>query len=138
MVHVEPRRHVCAIGISVGKIFNVAADEPVKTVLHALTGKVAGVANANTCDELVVAAVMSRRDHLITQRGGELINTPGRHGIAQRQNAVIKQRNPPVRKYRSNDYLLGAKVIDGATTAKKVIAEGDVQVAFDERGQLRR
>ena len=45
---------------------------------------------------------------------------------------MVKKRNPPVRDFGVDDYLLRAKVVNGATTTKKVIAENDFQVSLEE------
>ena len=138
VIGVEPGRHISAFGFCIGKIFNVAADQSMKTILHPFTSKIAGTANAHAYDEFIGQALIDRIDHLITQRDAELIDSAGCGWIAQGQNAVVDQRDPFIIKFRGDDYLLSAKIINRATAAKKVVAECDLQIAVDEGGHLRR
>jgi len=78
MIGIEPDRYVTALSVTVWKIYNLATDEPMKTVLHPLTRVIADISNAAADDKFADQAIIDRIDQLITERSGKLIDTAGR------------------------------------------------------------
>ena len=109
---INPRRQVSLAEIAVRQIFDVAADQAVKTVLHSFPGEVADAAKSEAGRNSVYGTASALVEQPISNRSGQLVDSTRILRVCQGENTVIEQGCPIVAEISRDDDLLGTKVIN--------------------------